>query len=817
MHFPEKGTIIAPASMHLAIYEQIGNRLGVQVLSLQTFVRSFLCEPELTDIEYIFQIKEHLQDLNPTNPFYESRKDPEFLTQVYQFLKKAHLYEIDTYPSETSKEKALLEIIRCCQDIHFPTIEIPALHNVYILRKEYPDFDWVDILLDHGAQWLESDTEPETHYVTMATNRKQAQWICEEIINNNYDANDVYIALNDEKDQAVMVQMLDTYQIPYTLTNKPNHSLIPSQWLACLNYAKQKSTKNLCHLIQVCFPKEKDVLDWYELGFKDNDVYEPNAFVDAYTYSHYQYAKAKAQQFEQEHDLDFSIHDFEKMATLIQSLHAPTQENIAIFQSIQELIVASYDKIQTSDDLAILYHAIQNIPTNQKNTSLEGVWIGPRQKISPLQKITFLMNVHSKTYPDLRQENGIFNEDYVSKTNWPTLAYRLDTQKEMLKKGLTQPDILYVSYPQTDYQSKAYEPSIEMNDWLGSATFIDVLEPSHFERPNHSLSKTMAETLFVKKDKVRGSVSSFETFVHCPFRYFLQYGLYLKEPKDWTDIRIRGSLLHKILEEGIRTYGKDYVNQNLDAIVDDQFQWIEKHFPTKMNWIQNQKNEVKWQLHCLLARLKPFEEQWHMEPQDLEHEFYLDTDTYSLHGFIDRIDGTKGAFVIFDYKSSQKEITKNEFAKGLSLQLPTYAIEREQETHQVPIGIFYISLTSPMSTQMGVKLNYQRKKDNYDLETLKYAQKEYFDKGRIKGWVFDRQDFTLYDDSQWFQRKSEIPSFGKIKTMWEEIMTSIVEDIRSGTIVAQASSDACTYCPYRSICRTSRQIVDKPDRVKEEE
>ena len=100
---------------------------------------------------------------------------------------------------------------------------------------------------------------------------------------------------------------------------------------------------------------------------------------------------------------------------------------------------------------------------------------------------------------------------------------------------------------------------------------------------------------------------------------------------------------------------------------------------------------------------------------------------------------------------------------------------------------------------------------------LKYAQKEYFDKGRIKGWVFDRQDLTLYDDSQWFQRKSEIPSFGKIKTMWEEIMTSIVEDIRSGTIVAQASSDACTYCPYCSICRTSRQIVDKPDRVKEEE
>ncbi|MDY3034600.1 MAG: PD-(D/E)XK nuclease family protein [Absicoccus sp.] len=816
MHFPEKGTIIAPASMHLALYAQIGNHIGLQVLSLQTFVRSFLREPQPTDIEYIYQIKEHLQELDSSNPFYASRKDPEFLKQVFQFLQQAHWYGVDTFPCETSKEKALFEIIQRCQDIHFPTIEIPQLHNVYILRREYPDFYWIDVLLDHGAQWIESQDQPETHYVTMATSRKQAQWICEEIIHQKYDANDVYIAVNDAKDQAVLIQMLETYQLPYTLSKVSNPSLIPAQWLACLDHAKHQDRNTLCHLIQVCFPKEKDVLDWYALGYQGEDLYEANEFVDPYTYAHYQHVKAKAQQFEQDHDLHFSIHDFEKMATLIQSLHAPTQENINIFNAIQELILTSYDKIHTIDDLDILYHAIQNVGNDQKSTSLEGVWIGPRQDISPLRKITFFLNVHSKTFPALRQESGIFNEDYVSKTNWPSLAYRLDTQKERIRKGLDQPDILYISYPQTDYQSKAYEPSVEINDWLGTATFIDVLEPSHFERPVHTLSKTMAETLFVKNGKVRGSVSSFETFVNCPFRYFLQYGLYVKEAKDWTDIRVRGSLLHKILEEAIRTYGKDYIHQDLDALVDDQFEWITKHFPAKQHWIQNQKNEVKWQLHNLLQRLRPFEEQWHMEPQEIEHEFYLDTDTYAIHGFIDRVDGTKGAFVIFDYKTTQKEITMKNFTKGLSLQLPTYAIEREAETHQVPIGIFYVSLTSPMETQVGVKLNYQRKKDNYDLSSLSSAQEEYFKKGRIQGWVFDQQDLTLYDDSHWFQCKTKIPSFVDIKTMWEEIITSIVQDIRSGTIAPEASKEACTYCPYRSICRTSSQIVEKPDRIKEE-
>lgn len=812
MILPKTGTILAPASMHLALYDQIGNQLGLQVLSVETFIDMFKKEVEVSEIQMMYQIKDCLQKLSPVNPFYDSKDDPTFLKEVYTFLKRKSLYQINDFPEETSKEEALYEIIQCCQSIHFPTIKLPKLEDVYILRREYTDLFWINQLLDAGAKWLEEDRQPETHYVTMATIRKQAQWVCEEIIDQNYCANDVFIAL-DSKDQAVMEQMLHTYKIPYTLSKSQAHSTIPAQWLACLDYAKEQSIENLCQLISLCFPKEKGLLDWYRLGLSDDGIYKENEFVDEYTYAHYQKLSEKAQQFEETYDLNFAYNDFEKMAAFIQSLHKPTQDNLSIFATIQDLIIEAYPNIKESSDLDILYSEIQNLNPSQTADSLEGVWIGSRQEISSLRKIVFFLGVHGKTYPSYRQESGIFNEAYIGKTAWPSLASRLDQQKEMLNKSLNQPEILYVSYPQTDYQSKSFEPSVEMNEWLGKAKFVDIEEASTYEKPSFTLSKDMAEHLFVRDQKVCGSVSSFETFAHCPLRYFLQYGLYLQEQKDWTDIRVRGSLLHKILELAIQQYGKEYCENDLQAIIDEQFDWVEEHFPDKKAWVNNQKAEVQWKLKQLMYRLLLFEKNWKMQPKDTEHEFYYEGDNFKMHGFIDRIDASKHAFVVLDYKSSTKTLETKDFLKGTALQLITYAIELEEENHMVPIGVFYISLSSPLGEEVGVKLNYQRKSKNYDDKSFIIGLKEYKDKGKLNGWVFDKQDLGLYDDSNYFRTKSKIPSFVYVKACWKQIIESIISDIRLGMIAPDTDDSTCSYCPYSMICRNAKQTVEKPNRV----
>ncbi|MBD9216047.1 MAG: hypothetical protein EGQ23_03510 [Solobacterium sp.] len=43
-------------------------------------------------------------------------------------------------------------------------------------------------------------------------------------------------------------------------------------------------------------------------------------------------------------------------------------------------------------------------------------------------------------------------------------------------------------------------------------------------------------------------MSRLESYARCPFSHALKYGLYLKEKEDITDIRIRGSILHHVLE-----------------------------------------------------------------------------------------------------------------------------------------------------------------------------------------------------------------------------------------------------------------------------
>ena len=238
------------------------------------------------------------------------------------------------------------------------------------------------------------------------------------------------------------------------------------------------------------------------------------------------------------------------------------------------LIQDVHTHIHNADDLDILIHQIQNLSANQKANTIEGVLIGSRQDITSLRPIVFLTGTNANAFPALKLHSGIFDEAYVKSTSLPSLETRIQNQQTQIFDCLSLCETLYILYPQSDYQGKNYESSSEIENWIQTKPkFITTPDSFNWTTPNIDLNETSAKAIFFKDNHFKGSISRLESYARCPFSHALKYGLFLKEKEDITDIRIRGSILHHVLEM-ISKDKQDYTSLSKEEI----YQYVRKEF-----------------------------------------------------------------------------------------------------------------------------------------------------------------------------------------------------------------------------------------------
>ncbi len=840
---PTQGTIIAPTSLHLPLYQKLlkenKHYLSLQVLSLSSFLNAYFPKKE-SNIKILYTYKEALASISKSNDFYKNINDANFLRDCLHFMKLAKTYKITNWPTHTNKEKDLKEILEILQTIPLAedfTPSFSSLKDVYILRCPYSGWNhlWIEQLIQAGAQWLDCEVESTIDYVAMSTSRKQAQWIAETIVEKNWNADDIFISCCDSKDPLVLEQMFNTYQIPYTILKDQKTNPICLQWACALRWIQEQTKKSFLNLVKAFEPKAnyfENYLTLFPEAFPsfmiDHPDYEKNNFLDEKEWEQILNFEKKTKEWLNTHSIQWDFNSWKEIATFIQEYNQPTKENLACMQKIQLLCSDAIPHIHSKEDLSILIHQIENLTQVNTAASIHGVVIGSLKELSNIRPIVFLTSANASNYPQLEKESGIFDETYLMDIPFPSLNQRLNLQKEGLKASLKTIEHLIVSLPQADYQGKKYENSVEMDRFIGNKPgFVTIEESDIYTQPSFSLSKEKAQSLFLKEGKIYGSVSSFEKYVHCPLSYFLDKGLHLKEQKDWSDLSIRGSILHEILESMVNDHQEDYVLCTKDEIkryIEKEYTWFEQAFPSQKEWVASQKDALLINLINIFNQLKTFQKQWHMPIHEQEKRltYELEWDDYiiSLVGYIDRIDESDTSFVIFDYKSGDKKLIYKEFQQGLSLQLVTYAIAYEKESHKIPLGNYYISLRKKPEEQSAIKLNYQGKKNNWIPLEVDSFEEKYQIGDKFKGWNYG--DLGIYSDEekQFFKlssKKSPSPSFEQAKEQWKEIIGSISEDILSGNILPEHQKDGCKYCTYQQICRNAKQEVEKELRVKGEE
>ncbi len=222
--------------------------------------------------------------------------------------------------------------------------------------------------------------------------------------------------------------------------------------------------------------------------------------------------------------------------------------------------------------------------------------------------------------------------------------------------------------------------------------------------PSYTISN--ANKIYFGGDKT--SISQLERWFDCPFVFFTNYGLKLKEAETSTlkalDV---GNILHAVAEKFVKLLVKDsFVEPQKAAknIVDKLL--AEQYIAENNKYIVKILKEESIRL-C--AALKEEFLHSHFKPTGLEQGFgegkkypgvalECSNKTITLEGKIDRIDEYDGKFRIIDYKTGKIEDNVKRIYYGKKIQLIGYLLAMQQ-TGLKPAAVAYYPIRNEFSTE----------------------------------------------------------------------------------------------------------------------
>lgn len=436
-----------------------------------------------------------------------------------------------------------------------------------------------------------------------------------------------------------------------------------------------------------------------------------------------------------------------------------------------------------------------------------------------------LINKIKKIFPLLKEESNVIEikrEPITVKTTYEDLINSIAD----LNQGNEISDIWYKIY-------KYYLNNVEYQEKLEYD-----LKGLKFDISSEKIDEVNINKLY--GNIMQTSISKLERYRSCPFSYFLQYGLNVKEKEE---LKIQsfntGTFMHEVIDEFFEYLMENGISVNdIDDLKLENI--IEKIINEKLKLTKNYIFVSNAKCRVLILRLKRVIiksmiyileslRQSKFEVFGTEIEFgkkgkykpiILDLENgkkVEITGKIDRIDIGKdnsGRYLrIIDYKSSAKNIELDEVYAGLQLQLLTYLDAACKIEDLMPAGILYFGLLEQM-----IKAN-----KNMTEEEIEAKIKANF---KMKGLiladvnVIKMHDKNLEDgkDSKIIQanldKDGNVGAKTKCVTKYQfedlqkyinKTLKQISKEILSGKIDIKPAyrvnkPTPCSYCSYNPIC-----------------
>lgn len=563
----------------------------------------------------------------------------------------------------------------------------------------------------------------------------------------------------------------------------------------------------------------------------------------------------------------------------------------------------NFDKYMTILKIGLKNTGLGKIPATQDQVIVGDVSRSRTHKV----RAVFIIGINDGEFPSIYKDEGFFNDkdrEYLKEQGFDLANGSLENLYEenfnIYKAFTIAEEKLFLSYASSDNEGRTLRPSIlitklkkiypnlkETSDIITQEkeiitinnTFDNLIEKLNAYQEGEEIEDIWFDVLkyyennplwkgrlqkslegikytnvpekikpeFIKKlygETLHTTISRLERYRSCPFSFYLEYGLKLKEKKSLKLQPIdTGSFMHEVIDEFFEEVStkkisiKDLDKTEIEKIVK---QIIEEKLNLKANYIFKSipKFMVLTNRLCRLVTLSivyivqglqatdfevvgneiEFKNGKEYKPIEIITE---DGRKVEITGKIDRIDlakDTTGKYIrIIDYKSSAKDINLNEVLAGLQLQLITYLDAVCEEKDVIPAGVLYFGLTEP-------KLDKVKNAKNITDEEVEQKIREHF---RMNGLVLAEMNVINMMDNKLKEgeKSTTIPvkikkdgsmdktskvvsrkEFEILQKYVRKTIGDISKEILDGNIDIKPYYNVknkrkpCEYCVYGSIC-----------------
>lgn len=362
------------------------------------------------------------------------------------------------------------------------------------------------------------------------------------------------------------------------------------------------------------------------------------------------------------------------------------------------------------------------------------------------------------------------------------------------------------------------------------------------------------------------SVSSLEKFAACPYKFFLDQGLRLRERKEFLlDVREQGSFQHDVLarfheelkQEGLQwrditpEEAKTRVARIADEIIPTFGEGLLASTEQNKFTAENYKRTLQELMAVLVHWLKTTNS---FDPEAVEFGFGKDSPVPAwkltlenglavvLHGRVDRVDlyhvtDKEALCVVMDYKSGLKKPNRTLLHHGIQQQLPAYLLMLTRVPQVAahfklgkiaPAGCFLLPLKGKRAAQKS------RRTALADAEALKRA-------GYVHEGICDVKHLKLLDAKAPKERSGQFnhrlansgaphgntfnalksEDFEAILNRSEELIRDTARKVYAGDITIwpykHGTKTACERCDYQAVCRfdpwvQKYNVLQKPEK-----
>jgi len=625
----------------------------------------------------------------------------------------------------------------------------------------------------------------------------------------------------------VLRQVFDRYGIPFSAVRSPVSLLIPKVYAALAHTALFKDADSLMEALRLqsfsvscpddllnwlqetmtepCAPSVKDriVSDFFAVDRKNEAALEEKS-------------AAFFQKINEELSLLLqaeTVSDAMRAAYTVMRGSALLKRNAELQAAlaIRRILSSTIPMVQNQEDAEFVLQDIQNLSAEEETGLCEFCQVTDlSHPIEPTDTI-YLIGCSGSDYPGFPVRRGLFDEAYTARIPaFPSLEERHTLWNRSLQWIYESSFRLIASYAANDYQGREIQPAFEIESRFGNAMpwSIERIRPA--ERKPHCLSAETAQALYTHEDgTIHSSISRIERFFNCPFSWFAESGLKIREKKrSGLDPATIGNISHAFFEYEASTHSKDYANAadaELDSFLKPIMESLSAMYPHHCAEIRLSEERLKLAIRNSLRFLKTFEAASPaFSPCEEEYPFsYRITDHITLNGIVDRMDESSASIRVIDYKSSTHKLSESKIKAGLQLQLPSYMIISEAARNKPASGIYYMSFKPDSVKEPAGAFKTTNKADKGITDCSDpavHAQAEQNTR-RMCGWALGESTVpedtyrTLFDpgSGQWD---------GKIL---REYILMLYEEFfhqcTGGLTAVDPVEGACTFCSLHSVCR----------------